>query len=63
MFTCKILQKKKKMPKFATKNALFKYFWPKITYLGDFGLEFEKNIVTFEITILEFVLGQGLVQN
>ena len=31
-------------------------------YLGIFGLEFEKNIVTFEISVFEFVLLQILVQ-
>ena len=35
----KNLVKKTKMPKFSTKNALFGYFW----------LEFENNIVIFEI--------------
>ena len=33
------------MPKFGTKNVLF----------GTFGLEFEKTIVIFEISTLEFV--------
>ena len=31
-------------------------------YLGIFGLEFEKNIVIFEISDVEFVSGQSLVQ-
>ena len=31
-------------------------------YLGIFGLEFEKNMVIFEITVLEFALLQSLVQ-
>ena len=31
-------------------------------YLGIFGLLFEKNIVVFVISILEFVLLQSLVQ-
>ena len=31
-------------------------------YLGIFELEFEKNIVMFNISILEFVLKQSLVQ-
>ena len=31
-------------------------------YLGIFGLEFEENIVRFEIKSLEFVLQQSLVQ-
>ena len=31
-------------------------------YLGIFGLEFEKNIVIFEISVVEFVSGQSLVQ-
>ena len=30
------------MPKFWTKNALFGYFWPKMSYLGIFGLDFWK---------------------
>ena len=36
---------------------------PKMPYLGIFGLEFEKNIVIYEISVLEFVLLQSLVQN
>ena len=35
-----------KMPKFGTKNAC----------LGIFGLEFENNIIIFEISTMEFVL-------
>ena len=31
-------------------------------YLGNFGLEFGKNMVIFEITVLEFILLQSLVQ-
>ena len=31
---------KTKMPKFGTKNVLFGNFWPKMLYLGIFGLEF-----------------------
>ena len=34
---------KTKMSKFQTKNALFKYFSPKIPYLVIFGQEFKKN--------------------
>ena len=34
-----------------------------MSYLGIFGLKFEKNIVIFEINVLEFVLLQNLVQN
>ena len=30
--------------------------------LGIFGLEFENNIAIFEISVLEFVLFQSLVQ-
>ena len=30
--------------------------------LGIFGLEFEKNIVIFKISVLEFVLKQSLAQ-
>ena len=33
-------KKKKKKPKFGTKNALFGYFWPKMRYLGTFVLQF-----------------------
>ena len=33
--------KKEKMPKFGTKNVLFGYFWPKMPYLGIFGLHFQ----------------------
>ena len=36
--------KKHKMPKFGTKNVLF----------GFFGLEFQKAIVKFEVSTLEF---------
>ena len=32
-------------------------------YLDIFRLEFEKNIAIFEISVLEFVLLQRLVQN
>ena len=32
-------------------------------YLGIFGLEFEKNIVIFEISVVEFVLLQSLLQS
>ena len=32
-------------------------------YLGIFRVEFEKNIVIFEISVLAFVLLQTLVQN
>ena len=32
-------------------------------YFGIFRLEFEKYIVIFEISVLEFVLLQSLVQN
>ena len=34
-----------------------------MSYLGIFRLKFEKNIVIFEINVLEFVLLQNLVQN
>ena len=44
--------KETKMPKFGTK----------MPYLGNFGLEFGKNMVIFEITVLEFILLQSLVQ-
>ena len=33
-----------KIPKFATKKALFGYFWPTMPYLGIFEQEFKKNI-------------------
>ena len=46
--------KETKMPKFGTKNALFGCFWPKMSDLGIFGLEFENNTVIFEISTLEF---------
>ena len=36
--------------------------WPKILYLYIFGLEFEKNILIFEISTLKFVSIQILVQ-
>ena len=41
-----------KIPKLGTKKALFGYF----------GMEFEKNIAIFEISVLEFVLPQNLGQ-
>ena len=31
-------------------------------YLGVFGLEFERKVFMFEISVLEFVLQQSLVQ-
>ena len=31
------------------------YFGQKLPYLGNFGLEFEKTIVIFEINALEFI--------
>ena len=34
-----------------------------VLYFGNFGLEFEKTIVIFEINALEFVKLQSLVQN
>ena len=37
-------------------------FDPKMTHEGISGLEFEKNIVIFGISILEFVLLRSLVQ-
>ena len=40
------------MPKYATKNSLF----------GIFALEFENNIVIFEISTLEFVKLQSFVK-
>ena len=51
-----------KMPEFGTKSALFGYFWLKMSYLCIFRLEFEKNIAIFDISVLEFVLLQSLVQ-
>ena len=51
-----------KMPKYGNKNVLFVYFWPRMSYLGAFGLEFEKNIVIFEISVLEFILLQSLIR-
>ena len=35
------------MPIFGTKNVLFGYFQPKMSYFSTFGLEFENNIVIF----------------
>ena len=43
---------KTKTPKFGIKNTIFGYFWLKILYLVIFGLEFEKNIFIFEISVL-----------
>ena len=39
---CKISQRNK-MPKFGTKKSIFGYFWPRMPYLGIFGLEFLKD--------------------
>ena len=50
------------MPKLGSKNALFGYFWPKMSYLGDFWAGIKKKNVLFEISVLEFVLLQILVQ-
>ena len=48
--------KEMKIPKFGTKNALFGYFFPRMPYLGIFGLAFfKKTIVMFGISTLEFV--------
>ena len=58
----KILQKKNKILKFQTKNALFGYFWLKILYLDFYEAEFEKAIFIFKISVLEFVFCQILVQ-
>ena len=35
-----------KMLKFATKNVLFEYFWPKMLSLGIFGIELKKNLLS-----------------
>ena len=43
------------MPKFWTKNPILGYFGAKMPELSIFGLEFENNIVKFEISTLEFV--------
>ena len=48
-----------KMPKCGTKNALLRYFWPKMSYLDIFGQEFEKTIVVFEISTLKFAYLQN----
>ena len=45
---CKISQKEKTKQKWLNLE-------PKMPYLGIFGLEFEKAIVIFEISTLEFV--------
>ena len=40
----------KKMPKFVSKNHLFGYFGPKMSYLDGFWDGIKKNIVIFEIS-------------
>ena len=50
------------MPKLGFKNALFGYFWPKMSYLGDFWDGIKKKIVLFEISVFELILLQILVQ-
>ena len=49
------------MPKCGTKNALFEYLRPKLSYLDIFWLEFEKNVVKFEISVFDFALLQSLM--
>ena len=53
LFNCNILQKKQK----------FLNLEPKKPYLGILDWNLEKNIVIHEISVLEFVLQQSLVQN
>ena len=36
-----------KMLKFGTKNALYEYFWPKTPYLGIFGQELKKKLMSY----------------
>ena len=43
------------MPKFWIKYPILGYLWAKMPELSIFGLEFENNIVEFEISTLEFV--------
>ena len=49
MSNCKISQKNKSLT-----------LSPKMSYLGIFGLEFQKTIVIFEISTLEFVKNECL---
>ena len=51
------------MPKCGTKNALLRYFCPKMSYLDIFGQEFEKTIVVFEISTLKFAYLQNFPKN
>ena len=50
---CEVSYKNKKVITFTAKNVLLQYF----------RAEFEKDIVMFEINVLEFVKLQSLVQN
>ena len=50
---CKIWQKKKKKKKILNLG-------PNRPYLGTFGLEFDKDIVNSEISILEFLKNESL---
>ena len=52
----------KKLPKFGTKLALLDNFEKKISYLGKIGLEFQKNIVIFEISTLKFDYWQNFAK-
>ena len=54
---------KLKLPKLKTKIALFGYFWPKMSYLALFGLEFEKNIVIYETSLLNLFCSKVFCKN
>ena len=52
-----------KLSKLKTKIDLFGYFWPKMSYLPLFGLEFEKNIVIYETSLLNLSCSKVLCKN
>ena len=52
--------KEQKCLNLGPKMSYFWYFWPKMHCLGIFGLEFENNIVIFEISTLKFVENEFL---
>ena len=50
------------MPKFGSKNTLFRYFSPRMPYLDIFREELKKNIVIFEIITLKLVYLQNFAK-
>ena len=50
------------MPKFGSKNTLFRYFSPRMPYLDIFGEELKKTIVIFEISTLQIFYFQNFMK-